>query len=377
VSRYPGFIGPTYTSRSVNVDAEELINWYPETSGSSGAKVSMAYYPTPALRPWLGVGSGPVRGLFEQDGRAYCVSGTAFAEIFASQTVTFRGTVQGDGNPASMASNGTAGNQVGVCSGGRVYMLNTVTNLFTQVFPGGPDTGGLPDPCIALRFTDGYFLGLQGQSRRFAWSELEDGTLWNGLDFAEVSEGSDNVLAMEINHREVTLFGSKTSEIWVDAGDANNTFQPLDGTFIEKGIKAPFSSSRNDNTLIFLGGDERGAGVVWKMNGYTPVRISTFAIETMINRLGRFDNALGWTYEQEGHLFYVLYLPNADLTPVYDISTGLWHKRGHWNPTTMTWQPWRASCHCFAFGKHLVGDPLSGMIYSLELDQFTDRIVIL
>jgi hypothetical protein len=39
------------------------------------------------------------------------------------------------------------------------------------------------------------------------------------------------------------------------------------------------------------------------------------------------SDAIGYTYTEEGHEFYVLILPTADATWVYDLTTGYWHQR--------------------------------------------------
>ena len=54
-------------------------------------------------------------------------------------------------------------------------------------------------------------------------------------------------------------------------------------------------------------------------------------------------DAIGFTYTQRGHKFYVLTFPTGGLTLVYDIAQGLWHERQsygqtRWNPAADRWQ---------------------------------------
>jgi len=75
-------------------------------------------------------------------------------------------------------------------------------------------------------------------------------------------------------------------------------------------------------------------------------------------------------------LFYVLMIPSADTSWVYDASLPpelAWHERAVWNPRFMRWQPYRAHTHVFAFDKHIVGDRLSGAQYELRTDLYDEE----
>lgn len=369
--RYPGFVGPSNPSRSANVDLERTINYFAEIIGAGTPKVDRTFYACPGLAPFVVLPEGPVRGLFYQDGRAFAVAGVHLYELFATQTYTVRGAVAAGNDPATLVSNGTAGHQLFVVSGGLGYIFDLNTLAFAQIV-----ADGFPNPCVMGAFADSYFLALQGQSNQYAVSALLDGTAWDALSVAQVSESSNAVLAFIVDHREIWLFGSKTTEIWYDSGDPSFPFQPIQGTFIEQGIIAPFSAGKLDNTVIWLGGDERGAGIVWKAEGYTPKRISTHAVESVIQGLPTYRNALAWTYQQDGHGFYVLYLPNADTTWVYDVAAQSWHERARWNDQTQLFEPHFGRCHAFGFGKHLVGSRLDGCVYEMSLGFYHDALIL-
>lgn len=370
MSHYPGFVGPSNVSRSVNFDVERTINLYPEVADAGTPKAKGQLLNTPGLRPFTYLGNGPVRALFEQDGRCFAVAGNQFFEVFGSQTSLSRGLVNADGFPATIQSNGIAGGQIFVVSGMLGYIFTLATNAFTQILD-----VNFPFPAVMGVYVDSYFIAMEAFNLRFHISELLDGLSWNGLDVASVSESSDNKIAMAVSHRELWLFGRKTTEVWVNTGAANFPFAPIPGVFIEHGIAAPFSAVSVDNTLIWLGQDADGRGVVWRANGYTPARISTYAVERYLNALPRIDDAIAYSYQDDGHSFYVLFLPQAETHLVYDIATGLWHERALWNPDLLVWEPHPSRCHAFAFGKHLVGDRSSGMVYEMALDYYDDDLV--
>jgi len=128
--------------------------------------------------------------------------------------------------------------------------------------------------------------------------------------------------------------------------------------------------------VIWLGQSEEGACVVWRANGYTPQRVSTHAVEYAIQgymRDGRtIHDAVAMTYQESGHIFYVLSFPSADATWVYDGATNLWHERGTWDADNRQYCAWRPQSHAFAFEKHLVGNFKTGIVHEMSIDKFTD-----
>ena len=368
---YPGFIGPTNVMASVTADTERTINWYYEPTSPGTGKVPGWLRPTPGLAPFVVLNSGPVTRIFVQDGRGFAIGGTELHEVYASRTVTGRGFVAVAGRAPTIATNGTAGNQLFITSGGAGYIFDLVTNVLTAI----ADVDFLT-PSIGGAFSDGYFINLKGNSRTFQISALEDGTTWDALDVFEISTASDNILAMVVAHREIWLLGSQTAQVWANVGDPDIPFQPVPGSLMQQGIWAPDSLLVVGNTVYWLGQSQRGVNVVYRADGYHPQRVSTHAIETYLRRQERTEDAIGWTYEQDGHSFYVLYGPTWETTLVLDITTGQWHERALWDPVMMRWTPHLGRCAQFGFGAVLVGDRSSQAIYSLDPTVFTDGQVV-
>jgi hypothetical protein len=365
---YQGFVGPSNENRSWNFDREDTINRYAELADAGKPKSEGYLLSTPGVRPFGYLPEGPVRALFYQDGRAFAIANTGFYEFFATQTYTRLGTVNSDNLPATISSNGDAGHQLFIVSGGGGYIFDLKAGTFARI-----TDPGFPTRAVMGLFTDGYFVVLDNLSTMH-WSDLEDGTVWNGLNVAQISTASDRTIAITVSHREIWLMGSKTSQPWQDVGPPD-VFAPMSGTLIETGIAAPWSLQVLDNTVFWLGADARGAGIVWRAQGYNPQRISTFAVETYLQELDRFDNAMAWTYQDSGHLFYVLYLPNAEHHLLYDVATQQWHKRALWDEDLIRWQPDLGRCYAFAFGRHLVGSRLAGTIYDMNQDYFQNFLM--
>jgi hypothetical protein len=112
-------------------------------------------------------------------------------------------------------------------------------------------------------------------------------------------------------------------------------------------------------------------GIVRRLQGSTPVRVSTHAIEYAIGQ-GDWQNAYSWTYVQEGHQFYVLTVPKPRNsgkagTFVFDAATQLWHERQSYEKDYLD-----LGHYAYAYDKHIVASSSSGTLYEMSLDTFTE-----
>ena len=357
--KWPGFIGPSYQSQSVLADVERCVNWYPEPVEAPSGKNKYALYPTPGQRAFCTLPAIGSRALFAMNNRMHAVSGGTLAEVSASGTVTTRGTVVQDTQLAQIAYNGRAGNQLLVASGGNGYCLDLTSNTFSQVLTGD---------CVQVGMIDGYFLAFNGTQYRI--SSLNDGTTWNPTQFQMRSIAPDPWQAMVVDgQRQIWLIGEQTSEVHYNANSFPFPFAPIPGAVMKFGTPAPWSPAAAADSMMWLTQTSGGAGMVVQARGYTPQRISTYAVETAIARYARtsrITDAESLVYEDQGHVFYALTFPSANATWVYDLTTQLWHERGTWNAPSYQFDRWHPRVHCYAFGQHLVGETATGVLSTLD-----------
>jgi hypothetical protein len=357
-------LGSAYVARSVNAADNRMINLFPELI-PEGGKESGFLNRAPGLKLQQAVGLGPIRALWAHQTNGsdfYVVSGT---EVFKLTSLTGTpvklGNVSGTG-PVSIADNGT---QLFIACNGPSYIYNEVTNVFAQItdadFPGA----------VTVGYLDGYFVFNEPNSQRVWVTSLLDGLSVDPLDFASAEGSPDGLVALIVDHREAWLFGSDSVEVWYDAGNADFPLARIQGAFNEIGCVAPYSVAKLDNGLFWLGTDARGQGIVYRANGYTGIRVSTHAIEYAIAQYGNISDALAYTYQQEGHSFYVLIFPTANATWVYDVSTQMWHERAGFVNGAFTRH--RSNCQCNFEGNTVVGDFQNGNIYTFDLDIYADN----
>jgi len=79
---------------------------------------------------------------------------------------------------------------------------------------------------------------------------------------------------------------------------------------------------------------------------------------------------VAYSYQQEGHKFYVLTFPTADATWVYDTITGAWHERA--GLTNGVFTRHRSNCQMNFNNQTIVGDYENGNIYAFDLDVYAD-----
>ncbi len=367
--------GPSNVLRSLNADCERTINLYAESTAPGNSKVPLYLVGTPGLRPFAQVNDSPGNFLFYQDGRAFAIVGTTFAELFADQTTRARGTVAAPTPmlPATIVSNGSAGGQLLIVSGGRGYVFSLTTSSFLEINDANFSGTGFPtNQALMCEFMDGYGIVLQANSRKFFISTLEDFTGWDAGDVGERSEGSDNFAAVIRNHRELWFLGTKTGEVWFNSGDTF-PFTPVPGVFLETGATTN-STTRVGGGIAWIEIDERGHGMIMAADGYTPTRISTHAVELALQASADLNAVHLFTQQQQGHTFVWVYVPDLQTTWVYDQATQLWAERGLWDPDAAVYRPFPVIDHEFAFGRHLVVANDSGFIYELDLSVFDDSV---
>jgi hypothetical protein len=338
-----------------------MVNLFPEAiPEGSGGKEAGFLMRCPGLRLLATVGTGPIRGLWVTNGVAYVVSGSEFYSLNTSWVATLIGSVSGTG-PVSMADNGT---QIFIACNPLSYIYNVDTLAFAQItdpdFPGAGSVG----------YLDGYFVFNEPGTQKFWVTSLLDGTSVDPLDFASAEGYPDDVVALIVDHREIFLFGNTSVEVWYDAGTPDFPLARIQGAFMEVGCEAAYSVAKLDNSVFWLGSDARGRGIVYRANGYTPARISTNAVEYAIQSYGNITDAIGYTYQQDGHPFYVLIFPSAEATWVYDVSTQLWHERAAFENGLFVRH--RSNCQMSYNDEIVVGDYEDGRVYAFDLDVYAD-----
>jgi hypothetical protein len=336
-----------------------MVNLFPEIVPEGGKEPAFLQR-APGLTRMTIAGDGPVRGLWQFGNYGYAVSGDTLYQIDSNWNAVAKGTVAGSG-PVSMADNGT---QLFIAANPQGYIYNVQTNVFQQItdsdFPGA----------VTVGYLDGYFIFNEPNTQKIWVTQLLDGTSVDPLEFASAEGNPDNVVAIFVDHREVWVYGTNSTEVWYDAGLLDFPLARIQGAYNELGCAAPYSIAKMDNQIYWLGRDARGQGMVYRAAGYMGQRISTHAIEWQMQEYSDLTDAVGYTYQQDGHSFYVLNFPTADTTWVFDVATGAWHERASFQNGDFNRH--RGNSQMFFNATNVVGDYQNGKIYKLDLEVYAD-----
>lgn len=404
--RFKGFIGPSYTLQSVNVDCQRSVNLYPEINESGTGKEGEVMYlaGTPGTKTLISVGEGPIRCVhvtpsgiilvvsrnklfkvsydpvsgqwssFEYDAIMNINTPLVEAESSIGEEVMF------DGSPFTEEIVTFVGGDEEylwrrfIDDSGETEVISEEFDAFSEFgykgsFAQEPYPGSFGASHVSL--VDGYRVYNKLHSGKFYTSDLESPTV-DPLSFFMAEGDPDKLLAVLANHRDLWFFGERTTEIWQASGDVNAPFIRSAAGFIEQGCFARYSPRTISSTVLWLGRNKEGRGIVYMAQGYQPQRVSTHAVELAINSYANPEAATAYAYQEGGHFYYVLNFEEG--TWVYDLSTRLWHERGRLDNGEI--KRHRGNVYAFApnvmGGIHLIGDYENGNLYQMSANFHTD-----
>lgn len=365
---WPQFIGPSYRARSQAIAADRLVNLILEHTETDTEAKKATYYGTPGCKLMLTVATSGCRGGFSQDGRTFLVIGDTLYELNTALSVaTVRGTIPNDGQPVSFASNGRGGEQLAICGGGVLKIFTFTTNVLSGVI-----TLPLSNAPVQVDFIDGYFVLSEANTVRVWFSALENGTLWDALDFFAVSVASSNVVGIKVLRQRIWVFQSQSTVVYYDTGDADNPFAPYPSSLMQEGAVTPWAIAVLGESIYWLAQDNQGANRFVSASSYAPTVISTPPISVSLAADTTTASGEVIAYEQEGHAFLCWTFPSG-LTWSYDTREQAWHERSTRNASSGQPGRWRARGICATGSAIVVGDFENGNLYTLDLDTFADN----
>ncbi len=354
---YVPLTGGSYVARSLTVGAQTCINLMPEAMPQAeGEPTAFAHYPTPGLRYIGVVGGGAWRGMYR------ATNGTLFGVVGNNVVVnadtggSIVGTIATTSGPVSMSDNSV--NLILVDGSAAGYTVLLATGAFSAI----------SDPAFygadRVEMLDTFFVLNRPGTNQFYVSRSVAVT-FDPLYIA-AKAGLDTLVSIAVFRRELWLFGTRYTEIWSDVGAADFPFQVFSGG-IEHGCVAAASVAHTDGAVFWLDRSRDGEGIVLRGQNYNAMRVSTHAIEAAIRSYSKITDAVGWIYQIDGHIVYVLTFPTAGATWCFDLATSLWHQ----------WQSGggihRGICHSAFSNYNLVGDVTNGNLYALDPNVYTDN----
>lgn len=328
----------------------------------------------------FGDGTGhPVRGYWECQGIQYVVIGPNLysATIDINNNVTLSaslnnafGAIPGSGF-VRMSDNGAC--LLILVPGTSLLYSFTTGGGFAQVTAPFFETLG----AIDLWFVDSYiiFLALNGTTFFNDDGRQVSGTgqiTFTTAAFFTREFGTDLFVGGTVDHREVMLFGTRTSEGYVNSGNPTGSpFASAPDSYMQIGCHpaCAYTVALQDQSTFWVANDK----TVRRRNGQTPTIVSNSGIDQILNSIN-LTGSYALTPTVLGHPLYVLTCPNANgpqagRTLVYNCRTQKWFDLESYDAANNV-NAWRPLCYYNGFGLQLVGDAYSDASGFLDENTF-------
>lgn len=349
----------TFESQSRSAAYSKVLNMYSEDL-PAGAISSHYLIGCAGLELFATLGSNAeISVAYTMRNVIYAISNSVVYKITAAGVVSVLDSI-----PNSTSYNLTDnGFQIlAILDDGTGYIIteSAVTEITDANFP-------LSSSCT---FLDGFFVVSEKDTQKFYISNSYDGLLW-GEGFVSAEEKPDNLVAMFGFNSTLLAFGTETIEFFQNIGASDPTvdvpYRQINGTAITTiGCLSRDTIQAAQNTVFFLG-TNNAVYAIYGAQSFSPEKISTVGIESIIQVMTNPANSIGYIYSVGSHRFYCLTFVSDDITLCYDTLTGVWHQRdsyglGRWRINTIT-----------SLGNiYIGGDYDNGKLYKIHLGAYTD-----
>lgn len=318
------------------------------------------------------IGAGPILRTFQRPGvfwgSVFNVSGNS---LYRDQTML--GGVAYSRSPRFTA----AQTYLALTSGGALYIYNGTTFRAQTTFDDGvsplPAFGGQ----VVLYNIWVYFVA---GTNEFFFSQVGNPGVINAANYGSAQVSPTPIVEVAVLAEEIYFFKTDTVEIWDFTGALTAPFAESPGRTYARGCAAQGSVALADNSLFWVGDDF----TIYR-TGTVPQRVSTSFIEDRLNEESNGVNAgaeiVAFNFNLEGHVFYVVSLPDIGETYAYDCQTQQWFQWGTQIPTQTEPAAWIIQT-CSGLGNGLwAGSSVDGKVYIIDEEAGKDdttpiRVVI-
>jgi hypothetical protein len=328
----------------------------PAQQDSDTAKSPFIATQVPGLTLFATLGT-VVRWGIQVNDKAYFVADNKFYEVSSTGVVVSRGTIGSFAGPVRMDKNRF---QAIIVDGVQGYVMDFLNDRFVQITEEAFTLYGSTNVSVCK----GTAVFNRPGTDVFYTSEIDDALTINADKFATAEASPDKLVAHIWDHENLFLFGTEGTEVHDNTGGTDFVFTKNGNATIQTGCASPYCVAKADNTIYWVGTGKEGSGIVYRMNGFTPQRVSTEAVEQMLqNPAVDLTQASAFSIQDEGHALYFVNAPGLETTLVFDAKGKRWHEWAEF--VDGSFRPFRATCHVFCYGKHLIGAS-DGKVYYLD-----------
>lgn len=304
-----------YGRPRVGLPTTRLVNAYIEaTKGgpTQAARIPRAGFAT----AYTLSGSGPILRLYQQPG---LFNGDLFTLTSGHlyRNSTDLGAIPYGLNPRMAAAQG----KLAIVTGGALYVYDGSTLSLVQYF----DDGSSPLPSFSgVAVLYNIFVYPVAGTDQFFFSSVGDPATINAANFGSAQTNPDSIVEVQVLAEELLFFGDTSVEFWDYTGSLTAPFALSQGRTYIRGCAAQGSVVKLDNAMFWVADDYS----VYRSSA-VPLKVSTPFIDDRLRHAGDgVSQCLSFTYNLEGHAFYVLNIPSIGESYAYDCQTQEWAQWG-------------------------------------------------
>jgi hypothetical protein len=228
-----------------------------------------------------------------------------------------------------------------------------------------------PDTLVpGVAYLDTYVVVMTPEGRLYN-SNSADPTAWNALNYISSNSQPDTATGVTSHLNYVVAFNQWSTQFFYDSGAS--TGSPLlsnSSANLEIGCANGNSIAKFEQTVAWVGQSNTAGKGVYLLNGIAPVKISNQYIDKYLDT-DTCANCSGFGIKFNGHSWYVLTLPDSDITLVYDIDEKIWT---FWSSVVANEEIYFVGDFATSLGGHTyMQDSVAGELYKLDHNYFTDQ----
>lgn len=271
-------------------------------------------------------------------------------------TVTVAGTT-GTSGPIHTSGSATNGSTTLTYAGIAASATSALNYFPTSLVPG-------------VAYLDTYVVVMTPEGRLYN-SNSGDPTAWNALNYISSNSQPDTATGIASHLNYVVAFNQWSTQFFYDSGNA--TGSPLlsnSSANLEIGCTNGNSVAKFEQTVAWVGQSNTAGKGVYLLNGIAPVKISNQFIDKYLDT-DTCTNCSGFGIKFNGHSWYVLTLPDSNITLVYDIDEKIW---SFWSSVVDYEEIYFVGDFATSLSGHTyMQDSIGGELYKLDHNFFKDQ----
>lgn len=369
------FLLPTYQQKNLKIIGQQKLKnmYFHQTPGHMDGRGEYSLLATPGLNQTVTVSGTLVRACIAYNNVGYAVVDNKLKKITSTYVVSDLGvTLGGSTGTATMAAVGT---EVVVCANSKIYKINTITDVVTDITTSLTtiDASNIP---IWVLAQNSRFIYMTSNSNYIYISDLYAAATITALNAYRPNTISGTLSAGAVTTWYQYYFNENSVEIFKDTGAEIGPFSRVEGGAISVGIAANESVLSILNKVYFLGRTASGLLGLVELDGTNYKVVSSPDFVQRVTDFYRYSDAIAWMDTHNGHIFYNITFPNTELAPgypenigetwTYDITTGLWFARTSYSSALGQETRHVATCSMFLGGKQLIGSYVDADFYEIN-----------